>query len=148
VDVTTFENRSEHQPSAIHDYCVGLMLAVNYFLYSETCEIRTPLGRAKSVPNSEVSSFHRAICSENSSFGPDEVSLFHRMSSFRRVAIHRFHCIYSVIYFLIAFIYLFINIIHSFIHSFLCVCFFVLVTDTLFKDPGTPVICQHAHGQT
>jgi hypothetical protein len=24
---------------------------------------------------------------------PDEVSLFHRMSLFRRVAIHRFHCI-------------------------------------------------------
>jgi hypothetical protein len=61
-------------------------------LYSETCEIRTPLGRAKSAPNSEVSSFHRAMCTENSSLGQDEVSLFHRMSSFRRVAIHRFHC--------------------------------------------------------
>jgi hypothetical protein len=47
--------------------------------YSETCEIRTPLGRAKSVPNSEVSSFHRAICTENSSLGPDEVSSFHRI---------------------------------------------------------------------
>jgi hypothetical protein len=41
--------------------------------YSETCEIRAPLERAKSVPNSEVSSFHRAICTENSSLGPDEV---------------------------------------------------------------------------
>jgi hypothetical protein len=61
-------------------------------LYSEICEIRTPLGRAKSVPNSEVYSFHMAICTENSSLGPDEVSLFHRMSSFRRVATHRFHC--------------------------------------------------------
>jgi hypothetical protein len=53
-------------------------------LYSETCEIRTPSGRAKSVLNSEVSSFHSAICTENSFLGPDEVSLFHRMSSFRR----------------------------------------------------------------
>jgi hypothetical protein len=51
------------------------------------------MGRAKSVPNSEVSSFHRAICTENSNLGPDEVSLFHRMSSIRRVVIHRFHCI-------------------------------------------------------
>jgi hypothetical protein len=51
------------------------------------------LGQAKSVPNSEVSSFHRAISTENRGLGPDEVSLFHRMSSFRRVAIHRFHCI-------------------------------------------------------
>jgi hypothetical protein len=67
----------------------------NYFSnvidYSETCEIRTPLGQAKSVSNWEVSSFNRAICTENSSLGPDEVSLFPRMSSFRRVAIHRFH---------------------------------------------------------
>jgi hypothetical protein len=39
-----------------------------------------------------VSSFHRAIFTENNSLGPDEVSLFHRMSSFRRVAIHMFHC--------------------------------------------------------
>jgi hypothetical protein len=43
--------------------------------YSKTCEIRTPLGWAKSVPYSEVSSFQRAICTENSSLGPDEVSL-------------------------------------------------------------------------
>jgi hypothetical protein len=62
-------------------------------IYSETCEIGTPLGRANSVPNSEVSSFQGAICTEKSSLGPDEVSLFHRVSSFRRVAIHRFHCI-------------------------------------------------------
>jgi hypothetical protein len=61
--------------------------------YSETCEIRTLLGPAKGVPNSEVSSFQRAISTENSILGPDEVSLFHRMSSFRRVAIPRFHCI-------------------------------------------------------
>jgi hypothetical protein len=53
----------------------------------------TLLGWALSVPNSEVSSFHRAICTENSILGPDEVSLFHRMSSFRRAAIHRFHCV-------------------------------------------------------
>jgi hypothetical protein len=59
--------------------------------YSETCEIRTPLGRAKSVPTSEVSSFHRAISTENRGLGPDEVSLFQRMSSFCRVAINRFH---------------------------------------------------------
>jgi hypothetical protein len=45
----------------------------------------------------EVSSFHRAISTENSSLGPDEVSLFHRMSSFHRVAIHRFHCISNMI---------------------------------------------------
>jgi hypothetical protein len=31
------------------------------------------LGRAKSVPNSEVSSFQGAICTENSSLGPDGV---------------------------------------------------------------------------
>jgi hypothetical protein len=62
------------------------------YAYSETCEIRTPLGHAKSVPNWEVSSFQMVICTENSSLGPDEVSLFHRMSSFRRVAIHMFHC--------------------------------------------------------
>jgi hypothetical protein len=50
------------------------------------------LGQAERVPNSEVSSFHRAICTENvSSLGSDEVSLFHRISSFHRVAIHRFH---------------------------------------------------------
>jgi hypothetical protein len=65
----------------------------NSIQYSETCEIRTSLGRAINVPNSEVSSFHRAICTENSSLGPDEVSLFHRMFSFRRVAIHRFYSI-------------------------------------------------------
>jgi hypothetical protein len=63
--------------------------------YSETCEIKTPFGRAINVPNSEVSSFHGAICYENSSLEPDEVSLFHRMSSFHRVAIPRFHCIAS-----------------------------------------------------
>jgi hypothetical protein len=63
---------------------------VNY--YSETCEIRTPLERAKSVPNSEVSSFQSAICTENSNLGPDEVSLFHSMSSLCGVVIRRFHC--------------------------------------------------------
>jgi hypothetical protein len=60
--------------------------------YSETCKIRTPLEQVKSVPNSEVSSFQGAICTENISLGPDEVSLFYRMSSFCRIAIHRFHC--------------------------------------------------------
>jgi hypothetical protein len=59
-----------------------------------TCEIRTPLGLAKSVPYSKVSSFQGAICTENSNLGPDEVSLFNMMSSFRRVAIHKFHCVY------------------------------------------------------
>jgi hypothetical protein len=54
--------------------------------YSETCEIRTTSGQDKSVVNSEVSSFHSAICTENSSLEPDKVSLF------CRVAIHRFHC--------------------------------------------------------
>jgi hypothetical protein len=67
-----------------------------WVLYSETCEIRTPLKQAKSVHNSEVSSFHRLICTENSNLGPDELSLFYRMASFRRVAIHRFHCIWNV----------------------------------------------------
>jgi hypothetical protein len=60
--------------------------------YSETCEIRIPLGSAKSIPYSEVSSFHCAIYTENSSLGLGEVSLFHRMSLFHRAAIHRFHC--------------------------------------------------------
>jgi hypothetical protein len=41
------------------------------YMYSETCEIKTP----KSVPNSEVSSPRS-----------NGVSLFHK------VAIHRFHC--------------------------------------------------------
>jgi hypothetical protein len=56
---------------------------------SETCEKMTPF---KSVPSSEVFTFQGAICTENSSLGSDEVSLFYRMSSFRKVAIHRFHC--------------------------------------------------------
>jgi hypothetical protein len=56
-------------------------------------EIRTPSGRVKSVPNYEVSSFQGGICTEDSSLVPDEVSLFHRMSLFRRAAIHRFHII-------------------------------------------------------
>jgi hypothetical protein len=59
---------------------------LNQIVYNETCE-----GGTKSVPNSEVS-FHRAICTENSNLREDEVSLFHRMSSFRRVVIRRFHC--------------------------------------------------------
>jgi hypothetical protein len=42
-----------------------------------------------------VSSFQGAIGTENSSLGPDEVSLFQRMSSFSRVAIHRFQWICS-----------------------------------------------------
>jgi hypothetical protein len=61
-------------------------------MYSETCEIRTSLGRDQNVPNSNVSSFQSAICTENSSLGPDGVSLFHRMSSCHRVDIHRFCC--------------------------------------------------------
>jgi hypothetical protein len=61
--------------------------------HSETCKIRTPSGRSKSVPNSEVSSFQRAICTEESILGLDEVSLFHRMPSFCRAAIHKFECI-------------------------------------------------------
>jgi hypothetical protein len=69
-----------------------LAMVIGRYMYSETCEIRTPLGQVKSVPYSEVSSFQRAIFTEDS-WGPDEVSLFHRMSSFRRVAFHRFHCI-------------------------------------------------------
>jgi hypothetical protein len=72
-------------------HCPSKILII-LVIYSETCEIRTPLGRAESVPNSEVSSFHRAICTENSNLGPDEVSFIHRISSFRRVAIHRFQC--------------------------------------------------------
>jgi hypothetical protein len=44
-------------------------------MYSETCEIRTPLGRPKRVPHSEMSSFQGAICTEDSYLGPDEVSL-------------------------------------------------------------------------
>jgi hypothetical protein len=61
-------------------------------MYSETSEIRTPLGQAESVPYSEVSSFQGAMSTENSSLGPDEVSMIDRMSLFCRAAIHRFHC--------------------------------------------------------
>jgi hypothetical protein len=69
-----------------------LISSVNY-IYSETCEMRTPLGPAKKKKtNSKVSSFQKAVSTENSFLGIEEVSLFHRMSSFRRVAIHRFHC--------------------------------------------------------
>jgi hypothetical protein len=68
------------------------------YMYSKTCEIRTPLGRARSVPYAEVCSFHSAICTENSSLALDEESLFHRMSSFRRVATHRFHCISNLLF--------------------------------------------------
>jgi hypothetical protein len=60
--------------------------------YSETCEIRTSLGTNKSVPNLENSSFQGVGSTENRSLGPDGVSLFHRMSSFYRVAIYRLHC--------------------------------------------------------
>jgi hypothetical protein len=59
-------------PSATHEMSSNISYSIH--LYSETCEIRTPLGRAKSAPNSEVSSFHTAICTENTSLGPDEVS--------------------------------------------------------------------------
>jgi hypothetical protein len=64
---------------------------LNNFLrdYFSFCEIRTPLGRAKSALNFEVSSFQDAIGTENSSFRPDKESLFHK------VAIRRFHCIVS-----------------------------------------------------
>jgi hypothetical protein len=80
------------QPAFFYDDSVVLRNCVYvHRWYSETCEIKTPLGRAKSVLNSEVSSFHSAFCTEDSSLGPDEVSLCHRMSSFHRVAIHRFH---------------------------------------------------------
>jgi hypothetical protein len=71
---------------------VAVLTALHWEVYSETCEIRSPLGQVKRVPYSKVSSFQDAICTENSSLGPDEVSLFHKMSSFRRVAIHRFYC--------------------------------------------------------
>jgi hypothetical protein len=50
------------------------------------------VGQAKSVADSEVTSFQGAICTENSSLGPDEVSLYYKVSSFCRVAIHRFDC--------------------------------------------------------
>jgi hypothetical protein len=56
-------------------------------------EIKMPLGQVQSISYLEVSSFRGAIYTENSILGPDEVSLFHIMSSFRRVAINRFHCI-------------------------------------------------------
>jgi hypothetical protein len=39
-----------------------------------------------------VSSFEGVIGTENSSLGADEVSLYHRMFSFCRAAIHRFYC--------------------------------------------------------
>jgi hypothetical protein len=51
-------------------------------------EIRHPWDEAKWVPYIEVSSFQGAIYTENSSLGPYEVSVIHRMSSFRRVTFH------------------------------------------------------------
>jgi hypothetical protein len=39
------------------------------------CDKRTPLGQANTIPYSEVFSFHDAICTENSSLGPEGVSL-------------------------------------------------------------------------
>jgi hypothetical protein len=83
--------------------------------YSETCEIRTPLRRAKSALNSEVSSFHSAIYTENSNLGPDEVSFIHRMSSFRRVAIHRFHYTYTKL----RYITLILESLHIILHRFM-----------------------------
>jgi hypothetical protein len=61
------------------------------YMYSETCKIRKPLEGAKSFLYSEVSSFQGAIRTVNSTFRP-EVTLSHRMSSFRRVTNHLFHC--------------------------------------------------------
>jgi hypothetical protein len=49
-------------------FSVCAVLELTIILYSETCG--TPLGRAKSVPNSEVYSFQAAICTENRSLGP------------------------------------------------------------------------------
>jgi hypothetical protein len=65
-------------PSSGHTYCISYrqgkgQIYFTHKVYSETCERRTPLGRAQSVPNSEVSSIQGAkhICSENSSLGPN-----------------------------------------------------------------------------
>jgi hypothetical protein len=41
----------------------------SYLQYSETCEIRTPVGRPKSVPNLKVALFQGVICTQNSSLG-------------------------------------------------------------------------------
>jgi hypothetical protein len=59
--------------------------------HSETCEIRTPMGQADNVPISKVSLFQGMYSNENCNLGTNEVSFIHRMSSFHRVAIHRFH---------------------------------------------------------
>jgi hypothetical protein len=97
--VFSFEHSAQYQQvqfqflEAVQSYNPQNIAVSEKRKLSETCEMRTPLGRANSVPNSEVSSFYRPICTENSSLEPDQVSLFHRMSSFCRVASHRFHCI-------------------------------------------------------
>jgi hypothetical protein len=69
--------------------CIYSIVSLSWIsFYSETCETRTPLGQAKSVPNSDVSSFQGAICPKSNSLGLDEVFLFHNS-----VAIHMFHSI-------------------------------------------------------
>jgi hypothetical protein len=74
------DGRLSFKPATHYDYVqYALRMHRNY---SKTCEIRTPLRPAKSVPYSEVSSFHSAICTENSVSGPDEVSLFHSCPHF------------------------------------------------------------------
>jgi hypothetical protein len=45
-------------------YLATFLHGKDLFCYSETCEIRTPKGQTKSVPISEMFSFHRAICNE------------------------------------------------------------------------------------
>jgi hypothetical protein len=62
----------------------------------QTCQIGTPLGRANSVPYSEASAHFRAQSEQRTAVW-DQIILrclcFTRMSSVRRAAIHRFHCI-------------------------------------------------------
>jgi hypothetical protein len=75
-EVSLFQGISSFRRVAIHRFHCSLCLS---------CD------KPKSVRNSEVSSLQGAICTENS-LGPAEVSVCHRISSFHRVASHRFHC--------------------------------------------------------
>lgn len=56
--------------------------------YSESCSIKPHWGHASSVAISDVNSPEKIILE------PMVLSLFHRISSFHRVAILRFHCTY------------------------------------------------------
>jgi hypothetical protein len=49
-----------------------------------------PLGRAKSVPNIEVSSFHSATCTENSSLEPDEIHVLLSQGCYSQISLYMY----------------------------------------------------------